>query len=173
MSDQRYIGLVPLDTAISSFVQVRNSSNVPIDADSSPTYRIYNNGSLVASGTLSSFLDDGSITAATTASPVVVTSAGHGLQNGMRVTISGIAGLSGANGTFTVASATTDTFALAGSTGSGAYTSGGTWHASGAYLFTVTPTSAGGFASGQNYSVLVNYAVSSTVYAQELGFTVT
>ena len=68
------------------------------------------------------------ITAATAATPVVVTAAGHGLSNGDSVMIDYVAGMTELNGnTYTVAGATTDTFQLSGVDGSSytAYTSGG------------------------------------------------
>ncbi len=68
------------------------------------------------------------ITAATAANPVVVTSADHGLFNGDQILITGVAGMTSLNGnTYTVASATTNTVALSGTDGSAysAYTSGG------------------------------------------------
>jgi hypothetical protein len=70
-----------------------------------------------------------SITAITQANPAVVTAAGHGLSNGDRVFISGVAGMSQLNNLeFTVAGQTTNTFELSGvdSAGFDAYTSGGT-----------------------------------------------
>ncbi|HXZ67034.1 MAG TPA: ubiquitin-activating E1 FCCH domain-containing protein [Alphaproteobacteria bacterium] len=70
------------------------------------------------------------ITGATRASPVVITSANHGFVNGDRVFIQGIpSGMTQINNKqFTVASATTNTFALQGINGTGynSYTSGGT-----------------------------------------------
>lgn len=75
----------------------------------------------------------GTITGATNASPIVVTSANHGLAVGDSVVISGVLGNTAANGTWIVSAVTTNTFtltAVAGggaSTGNGAYTSGGTW----------------------------------------------
>lgn len=68
------------------------------------------------------------ITAATAANPVVVTSAAHGLFNGDQILITGVAGMTNLNGnTYTVASATTNTITLSGTDGSAysAYTSGG------------------------------------------------
>lgn len=70
------------------------------------------------------------VTGATNASPIVVTSAGHGFANGDTVIVGGIVGNLAANGTWTIANVTTDTFALQTcegltSTGSGAYASGG------------------------------------------------
>lgn len=66
------------------------------------------------------------VSAATNASPIVVTSNSHGLSNGDEVWIEGVSGNTAANGIWTVANKTTDTFELSGSTGNGAYTSGGT-----------------------------------------------
>ena len=70
----------------------------------------------------------GEITGATNASPIVITSAAHGRTNGETVVISHVEGNRAANGTWVVASATTNTFALTGSTGDGAYTEGGDWY---------------------------------------------
>ncbi|MFZ4606130.1 MAG: ubiquitin-activating E1 FCCH domain-containing protein [Caulobacter sp.] len=59
---------------------------------------------------------------------VVITAAGHGLNNGDGVYITGVGGMTQLNGlTFTVANKTTNTFSLAGVNGAsyGAYTSGG------------------------------------------------
>lgn len=70
----------------------------------------------------------GAITAATNASPIVVTSAGHGLSNNDIVGIANVGGNTAANTyAWMVANVTTDTFELRSSTGNGAYTSGGTW----------------------------------------------
>lgn len=71
------------------------------------------------------------ITGITNASPMVVTSASHGFSNGDIVVIRGVGGITAANGTFKVASVTTNTYALTtvkdglNSTGNAAYTSGG------------------------------------------------
>jgi hypothetical protein len=75
----------------------------------------------------------GLITDATNATPIVVTSASHGLANGERVTIGGVGGNTAANGVFKVANVATNTFELtdvitgANVAGNGAYTTGGTW----------------------------------------------
>ncbi len=67
------------------------------------------------------------ITNATNASPIVVTvSSTTGLANGDFVTIAGVLGNTAANGTWQIANKTGTTFQLVGSTGNGAYTSGGT-----------------------------------------------
>ena len=69
------------------------------------------------------------ITGATAADPVVITSNGHALANGTKVSIRGVVGMTDLNAetSYTVAATATNTFALAGLDGSGfdAYTSGG------------------------------------------------
>ena len=80
------------------------------------------------------------ITNATNATPIVITSNGHGLSNGQAVTITDVGGNTAANGTFIVGSVATNTFSLyatttgtggAGIAGNGAYTSGGFWSLAG------------------------------------------
>jgi len=83
------------------------------------------------------------ITAITAANPAVVTSTSHGFSNGDDVWIAGVVGMTRLNGRrFTVASSTTNTFALTGedSTSYDAYSSGGT--ASKTYEIATTYTSA-------------------------------
>lgn len=65
------------------------------------------------------------ISAATNASPIQITSATHGLSTGQRVAIMGVGGNTAANGNWTVTVVNTTQFTLNGSTGNGAYTSGG------------------------------------------------
>src|SRR5439155_1380643 len=69
----------------------------------------------------------GAITAATNATPIEITSAGHGLADGARVRITGVVGNTAANGTWTITKVNNDKFTLNGSVGNGAYTSGGKW----------------------------------------------
>lgn len=83
----------------------------------------------------------GAITAASNATPIVITSNAHGLANGDTVSISGVLGNTAANGNFAIANVTANTFELVGSAGNGAYTSGGTWTAlSGASAYDVKVT---------------------------------
>jgi len=65
------------------------------------------------------------ISDATNASPIVITANSHGLSNGDRAMITAVGGNTAANGIWTVANAAANTFELSGSTGNGAYTSGG------------------------------------------------
>jgi len=83
------------------------------------------------------------ITDATNATPIVVTSAGHGFSNGDSVYIDGIVGNLAANGLWLVASQAANTFELTrpdgtDSVGSGAYSSGG-------YAVCLGPSAAGDF----------------------------
>lgn len=67
------------------------------------------------------------VTGATNTSPIALTTAPpHGLQTGVQVTISGVLGNTAANGTFTITVNGPSSFTLDGSTGNGAYASGGT-----------------------------------------------
>ena len=69
----------------------------------------------------------GTIASATNASPIVITTTQpHGLSTGRTVSIAGVGGNAAANGTFTVTAIDATRFSLNGSTGNGAYTSGGT-----------------------------------------------
>lgn len=65
-------------------------------------------------------------TVAGTTTVTVTTTANHGYGTGDVVTISGVAGLVGANGTWTITRTGATTFTLDGAVGSGTYTSGGT-----------------------------------------------
>lgn len=72
-------------------------------------------------------LKTAAITDATNATPIVITSAGHSLEDGDRVVIEDVEGNTAANGEWVVANSTTDTFELVDSVGNGAYTTGGAW----------------------------------------------
>ncbi len=65
------------------------------------------------------------ITNATNTTPIVVTDTAHGYTTGDRVTITGVLGNLGANGTFVITVSDVDTYSLDDSVGTGAYTSGG------------------------------------------------
>lgn len=66
-----------------------------------------------------------SITGATNATPIAITSTDHGLSTGDRVLVSSVGGNTNANGAWHVTVADDDTFSLDGSAGNAAYTSGG------------------------------------------------
>jgi hypothetical protein len=65
------------------------------------------------------------LSGATNASPIVVTSTAHGFSDDEVITVQGVLGNTAANGVWLIANKTADTFELQGSTGNGAYTSGG------------------------------------------------
>jgi hypothetical protein len=67
------------------------------------------------------------VTDASNASPIVISSASHGLTSGAMVLVSGVTGNTAANGRFTITFIDANTFSLNGSTGNGAYAGGGLW----------------------------------------------
>lgn len=167
-------GFVQLEDTLQLVDLVKDSSGVPVNADALPTWRVYGPDGFVAgqSGSMAQ-RDAGAVTGATNASPIVVTSAGHGLSTGTRVTVTGALGNTAANGTFTATWVSGDTFSLDGSAGSGAWTSGGAWNVTGLYKGTLTCSAANGYEAGQTYSVLVSGAISSAGYGRVHTFTVT
>ena len=66
------------------------------------------------------------ITGASNAEPIVITSNGHGLTTGDFVTVASVGGNTAANGSWYVTRIDANTFSLDGSEGNGSYTSGGT-----------------------------------------------
>ena len=66
------------------------------------------------------------ITGATNANPIQITIANHGLSSGETVVVASVGGNTAANGTWAITVTGANTFTLNGSTGNGAYTSGGT-----------------------------------------------
>lgn len=66
------------------------------------------------------------ITAASNASPIKITVANHGFNTGETVVIASVGGNTAANGTWVITVVDANNFNLNGSTGNGAYTSGGT-----------------------------------------------
>lgn len=69
----------------------------------------------------------GSITAASNASPIQITSAGHGLATGAVVILENVGGNTNANGAWVITVVDANNFTLNGSSGNAAYTSGGDW----------------------------------------------
>lgn len=141
----------------------RSTALAPTNASATPTYRIYDGTSLLLTGSATGALQTGTVTGATNTSPIVITSASHGLQTGNRVTISGVGGNTAANSTYTITQVDGDTFSLDGSTGNGAYSSPGTWTLSGCYAFSITCSTGNGFASGKTYSMLTSFTVSTAM----------
>ena len=66
------------------------------------------------------------LTAATNATPIAITIAGHGYSTGDTVVVTGVGGNTAANGTWEITVTAANTFTLDGSAGNGNRTSGGT-----------------------------------------------
>lgn len=69
----------------------------------------------------------GTITNCTKSEPIKVTSNSHGLLTGAKVKITGVEGMTEANGTWTITRIDANKFSLNGSAGANTYTGGGTW----------------------------------------------
>lgn len=108
-----FIGYVQLGGTLASMILFRDAARAPVNTDSDPTFRVYGPDGLVALATgASAFLDTGAVTDATNATPVVVTSANHGLTTGQKVYVQGGTGntvLNNAQWTVTVTDANTFT----------------------------------------------------------------
>jgi Ubiquitin-activating enzyme E1 FCCH domain len=164
-----FVGFVPIGGTITFPVLWVNSSNVPTNSSSTPTYRVYGNAGFLSGGNLA-VKESGSISGATNAAPIVVTSTNHGLTTGMQITISGVTGNTAANGTFQITVIDPNTFSLNGSTGNGAYVAGGTWNTSGLYECSIAALQGNGFAQGLYYDVLVVANIGGNVNEQLLRF---
>lgn len=169
-----FIGFVELEDTYNGVALVRDASLTPINIDASLTFRVYGPDGLVAAATsVASLLDHGTISGATNATPIVVTCANHGLSTGTFITVSGVVGNTGANGTTTITSIDTNTFSLDGSVGSGAYTSGGIWNVTGLYTYAIVCSAANGFEVNTSYEVLLQGKVAGQGTADTQTFIVT
>ncbi len=172
----QFMGLVALGATIRGTVVTKNTSGVPVDASPAPTYRVYGPAGVMTNGTGSlSAKDSGTVTGCVTSVGLIkITSNGHKLTTGTRVSVASVGGVAEATGDWNVTVVDVNNFTLDGSTFStGPYTSGGTWHASGVYDFNYSPTVGNNFASGVNYAVLVNAIVGSNNTANVYTFQVT
>lgn len=166
----QFCGFVALgDTLIVEFLAA--ASNVPVQATGTPAWRVYVDGTFLVGGNASS-QETFAITGATNASPIVLTTTGTPPATGMKVTVASVGGTTAANGTFTATFASSTTFSLDGSTGNGAYTSGGTWTLTGIYPISVACTEGNGFEQGKTYTLLVEAVVSGSTKAETYTFTV-
>lgn len=115
------------------------------------------------------------ITAASNATPIVVTSNSHGLANGDIVVIFGVLGNTSANGTYAVANVATNTFELTtvkdakNVVGTAAYTSGGFWVNLGASTTNLGQIDAGRVATDQ--TLASRTLVNGVLDAADLSFT--
>lgn len=158
-----FAGFVALAATLRDYIQlVDPSTGAPVNPDAAPTVSVYGpSGLLSGAGVTAAAAHTGSLTGATNASPISVTATAHGFATGAKVTISGVLGNVNANGTFTITVVDANTFTLNGSTGSGSYTSGGTYKATGFYQADLAATGGNGFAAGYGYTAYWSWAVSS------------
>jgi hypothetical protein len=170
----KYFGFVPLSANLLAGQETRNASTQALqDADSPPVYRVYGPSGIMGQGTgTMTFKDQGTITAASNATPIQITSANHGLSTGTRVTITGVTGNTAANGTWTVTVIDGNNFTLNSSVGNGAYVSGGAWHATGLYQASILADPNQGYLSGQTYWFWATWSVSGVVSGELSTFTV-
>lgn len=168
-----FAGFIDENTAATILAVIRSSANVPVEPDAAPTWRLYGATGVLAGGTgAATSFETGSVTGATNASPVVITSAGHGLSVGQSVTVSGVGGNTGANGTFAVSAVTSTTFTLSGSTGTGNYTTGGTWKTTGLYAVTLSGGVLASLEAGKTYTLVLYWQESAVQKSLTLTFTV-
>lgn len=166
-----FTGFVDLGATLQILLQVLNpSTQVPVNADSLPVWRVYGQSGVVSNGTATK-LQSGTITGATNANPIVITSAAHGLVTGSVVTIASVGGNTNANGTFVVTRLTADTFSIP-VTGNSGYTSGGVWNATGLYAISIVASEGNGYASGVNYTCEASWQLSAANQASLSTFNV-
>lgn len=159
-----FLGYYAIDVAFTFPVLFKNSSGVNTQSSTTPNFRVYGPAGLQTNGTGNATTKDaGTVTGATNASPIVITSAAHGLTTGTKVTVASVGGNTAANGSFTVTRVDANTFSLDGSTGNSAYTSGGTWTVTGLYSCSITPSQANSYAVGNYYDVLVSATVGGNI----------
>ena len=168
-----FLGFLDEGVAATLPFVVRDANLQPVEPDAAPTWRLYGANGVVASGTgTAASFETGSVTDATDASPIVITSASHPLSTGQRITVSGVGGNTGANGTFIVTAVSGNTFSLDGSTGTGAYTSGGTWKTTGLYGVTLSGAVLNSLEAGKTYTLVVYWTVSGASRSEAFTLTV-
>jgi len=114
-----------VDTSISLY---KNAAIASANTEFRLTPTLSGYGAATATAATDYRQNNGNVTAASNASPIVLTtSAAHGLTTGDQITVASVVGNTAANGTWIVERLTTTTVNLRGTTGNGAYSSGGTW----------------------------------------------
>ena len=173
MNGSDFVGFVTLEDTLYDRLQVRDADGQPVTPDAAPTFRVYGPSGLLANaGGVASLGHTGVVTGASNATPIVVTSAAHGLSTGQRVTVASVGGNTAANGTWIITRVSADTFSLNTSVGNGNYTSGGTWGVVGLYVAAMACTGANGYEAGETFFAHYAWAV-TTARAEVHGFCVT
>lgn len=168
-----FLGFIDEATAAALFFQIRDANQAPLEPDAAPTYRIYGSSGVLAAGTgNAASAETGTITGATNASPIVITSASHGVSTGQAVTIAGVGGNTNANGNKVATAINANTFSLQGTTGNSAYTSGGSWKTTGLYKVTLSGSVLNSLEAGKTYTLIVYWLESAAERCQQFTFTV-
>ena len=166
-----FTGFVMLDGTLVGSALIENASKVPINADALPTFRIYGPHGFVIDGSCT-LKDSGTVSGATNATPIEITCSAHGLTTGTRITISDVTGTTSANGTHIVTRVNANVFSLDDTVGNGPYAGGGSWNTTGLYQYSFSVLGTYGFESGENYQLLLSYAVAATSMGQLHSFNV-
>lgn len=169
-------GFIDIDEGGTLIFQLRTAAGAPVEPDSAPRFKIVGPSGLVGVGNVGamSSLESGNVSAASNASPIVITysdSPTPRVTLGQSVTIASVGGNTAANGTWIVSAVTSNTFTLSGSVGNGAYTSGGTWKTTGLYKASITGALLSGLTAGQTYTVIVTWLESSVRRTMQATFT--
>lgn len=169
----KFLGLVTLGDTLKAPVQTE-SSNVPTQADAAPRRQVYGPDAAVINGVggQGAQMHTGSVTGATNANPIVITSTAHGLQTGARVKVQNVGGNTNANTVATVTKVNDNSFSLDGVAGNSAYTSGGDWMVAGLYYHSIVCSTGNGFEAGKTYFILSTWAISTSARGQMDSFTV-
>lgn len=168
-----YQGFMDENTPSNFLFQLRTSAGAPIEPDSAPTFKVLGQNGLVTDGSGSAAsAESGTITGATNATPIVITSASHPVVTGQSVKIASVGGNTNANGTFLATAIDANTFSLQGSSGNSAYTSGGTWKTTGLYKVTLTGSVLAGLEAGKTYTIILTWLESAAQRTMQLTFTV-
>lgn len=166
-------GFMDENVAANFLFQLRTAAGAPIEPDSAPTFKVLGQNGLVTDGSGSaSSAESGSVTGATNASPIVITSAAHPVVTGQSVKVASVGGNTAANGTFIATYVDANSFSLQGSTGNGAYTSGGTWRTTGLYKVTLTGSILAGLEAGKTYTIILTWLESAVQRTAQATFTV-
>ena len=164
-----YYGDVELGETLYAFVQIVDSNGTPVDADATPSVKVYDGDGFVAGPLTPVFGETAVITSVTNPNGTncVVNSTSHGLMAGQRVTITGVVGHALAvNGTFnvvTVPNGNQFTINLTGN--NGAAGTGGSWHTTGFYKTAIVATTGNGYEAGIAYTVHTTFTLSSVAKA--------
>lgn len=158
-----FLGYARQGAARQILLSASNPSTGAVEVpDAAPTWRLYGPSGILLDGTTTPALN-GSITGASNASPISITSNDHGLVSGNVVTIANVLGNTAANGTWQITRTGANTFTLNGSTGNGAYTSGGTWITTGLHKIDLDAAATAQLTPGETYTVELSWAVSSAL----------